>query len=416
MKPAGAEGKGKREATTAPFEFCKVCNLNHNQGRRHRYFPNHVKALSRFLSRFQDKLSELRFFLKNPSPLRPTPSSGKAVRPYLLQRKFLCHPYHLSSCFSCSCNAIYHLASSEHLKKLKNFLWKYGGGMDRVSSFIISEVDLLKWEKKCEASKIAHPILCDVSIGGPMSSKDIHNDFSCKNKNTSVDNSVLSFEQTISPGVPPLQSDTIDVKTRLLVNDAEVPACSSSNSVLVSLNKGEVLEVNALLVFIDTSLISFTFYFFSTSEGHEAYVGRDMHPPWLEDNENVDLIPGDKKVLSLNTSVKGGASRKLNPKRVGAAWAEKRRVELEMEKSGQMVASDYDDNWLPNFGRVWQDGTRKDSRKEFEREKYQSCDADLEVSIKLQPYISKRMMVTSDVFSGTLRCLLRGEAEIGCLR
>lgn len=117
-----------------------------------------------------------------------------------------------------------------------------------------------------------------------------------------------------------------------------------------------------------------------------------MHPPWLEENENVDLIPGDKKVLSLNTSVKGGTSRKLNPKRVGAAWAEKRRVELEMEKSGQMVDSDYDDNWLPNFGRVWQEGTRKDSRKEFEREKYQSRNADPEVSTKLQPYISKRMV------------------------
>jgi hypothetical protein len=59
--------------------------------------------------------------------------------------------------------------------------------------------------------------------------------------------------------------------------------------------------------------------------------------------------------------------RKLNPKRVGAAWAEKRRAELEMEKEGEIVPITSDSSWLPNFGSVWQSGTRKESRKEFEK-------------------------------------------------
>lgn len=41
-----------------------------------------------------------------------------------------------------SSNAINHLASAEHLKNLKHFLWKYGGGMDRLDTFRISEDDL----------------------------------------------------------------------------------------------------------------------------------------------------------------------------------------------------------------------------------------------------------------------------------
>lgn len=41
----------------------------------------------------------------------------------------------------------------DHLKSLKNFLWKYGGGMDRLDSFRISDVDLAKWEKKCKLLK-----------------------------------------------------------------------------------------------------------------------------------------------------------------------------------------------------------------------------------------------------------------------
>lgn len=41
-------------------------------------------------------------------------------------------------------NAVEHLASEEHWKRVKGFMWKYGGGMDRVDSFRITEVDRAK--------------------------------------------------------------------------------------------------------------------------------------------------------------------------------------------------------------------------------------------------------------------------------
>ena len=63
------------------FEFCKVCNLNHDQGPRHKYFPNHKKSLATFLSRFQKKISDIRFFLKSPTTLRPE---------YASQNRFWC--------------------------------------------------------------------------------------------------------------------------------------------------------------------------------------------------------------------------------------------------------------------------------------------------------------------------------------
>jgi hypothetical protein len=47
-----------------------------------------------------------------------------------------------------SAKAISHLASEEHLKKLKHFMWKYGGGMDRVDTFRISEADAAKVSAK----------------------------------------------------------------------------------------------------------------------------------------------------------------------------------------------------------------------------------------------------------------------------
>jgi hypothetical protein len=46
--------------------------------------------------------------------------------------------------FYCSKNGIYHLASSEHLKGVKDFLRKHGGGMDQVDSLRISDDVLAK--------------------------------------------------------------------------------------------------------------------------------------------------------------------------------------------------------------------------------------------------------------------------------
>ncbi|KAI9177204.1 hypothetical protein LWI28_012309 [Acer negundo] len=57
------------------FEYCKVCKRNHNERQRHKYFPSHTKSLSNFLSRFQNKITDIRFFLKNLSVLSPEHAS-----------------------------------------------------------------------------------------------------------------------------------------------------------------------------------------------------------------------------------------------------------------------------------------------------------------------------------------------------
>jgi hypothetical protein len=103
-------------------------------------------------------------------------------------------------------------------------------------------------------------------------------------------------------------------------------------------------------------------------------------PPWLETYEESDRHHGTGKGLDVNSLISHSnpsrKSQKLNSKRVGAAWAEKRKIELEMEKRGEIATNGCTDDWLPNFGRVWQSGTRKESRKEFEKEKQRFIRAD----------------------------------------
>ncbi|KAK8465751.1 hypothetical protein PHAVU_009G166301 [Phaseolus vulgaris] len=138
----------KQQTQKSEFEFCKACGINHDQGLRHKYFPNHKKSLSTFLSRFRKKLSDVRFFLNAPIPLNPQLASRNRFWCVFCDQDIHEH----SSSFACA-NAIRHLASALHLKNLKHFFWKYGAAADQLDAFMFSDDDVTKWEKKCVARK-----------------------------------------------------------------------------------------------------------------------------------------------------------------------------------------------------------------------------------------------------------------------
>ncbi|BFG32306.1 hypothetical protein CerSpe_185800 [Prunus speciosa] len=185
----------KKNKKRYEFEYCVVCKLNHDQGPSHKYIPSHTKSLSTFLSRFQDKLTDVRFFLKNPTPLRPDLASRNRLWCVFCDADI----DELDSSFACS-NAINHLASAEHLKNLKHFLWKYGGGMDRLDTFRISEDDLAMWEKKCKSLK-SEAVPCGEKSRGPTfgPSNDIHNELKYGIIDTFENNSNSSFSNGVMP-------------------------------------------------------------------------------------------------------------------------------------------------------------------------------------------------------------------------
>ncbi|XP_054795666.1 TITAN-like protein [Prosopis cineraria] len=412
------------------FEFCKVCNLNHNQGLRHKYFPSHKKSLSTFLSRFRKKFSDISFFLKNPTILRLEHAS---------RNRFWCvfcdtDVDELASSFACA-NAINHLASVNHLKNLKQFSWKYGGAMDQLEAFTVSDADVAKWEKKCMTLQ-KEAVLSSEECHGEVSgtSSDIHNQFNHGN----IDKFDITYSHSVnshpSNSVLPLQYHTNE--------------CQVSNSGISGTSNACVLPYyNTSSLLSETSSGANSFHYkdfvgschalrcsgrqwsgdgcsstdevprdrrmlskessceglpdpipfsYGCAEKVGSNVPSEAPPPWLTDGLHIH----DKPILgdldsSLNKSRK---SRKLNPKRIGAAWAERRKIELEMEKRGETVRKEYDANWLPNFGRLWQSGTRKESRKEFEREKQKlfRVEVEPEIPIKIQPYVSKRMKMDNN--------------------
>ncbi|PKU81442.1 hypothetical protein MA16_Dca015847 [Dendrobium catenatum] len=427
--------KKKGESGGESFEFCEVCNLNHDQGRRHRYFPKHSRTLANTLSRFQNKLSELQFFIRNPSFLRSEHAALNRIWCVFCALDIS----EIGDYFVCG-NAIRHLASELHFWNLKRYLWKHGGGIDRVDLFRVSEADLLKWEKGCEALKNVASSSSEGPIGpvlGPSKDIQFKHELNSNKMDSFNNHSISSFSSNVSHPVLPLQIYTNENYGVCHPNDngSATAAHVDKDSIPLSLglrgnvsldHMGGLESVDRHLTGVECKRVDFkgkrghvetVVYNIGTdyresngalqmltpialpSEGSPANVHTGGLPPWLDmcDEREKSLLNFGAHMNNHAPLAHKGKSKKLNPKRVGAAWAEKRRIELEMEKTGEIVKDSVDANWLPNFGRVWQAGTRKESRKEFERENKKMFKDVLhsEASSMLQPYISKRMRMGS---------------------
>ncbi|KAL2253886.1 TITAN-like protein [Sesamum indicum] len=416
--------KKKNSNEQQQFEYCEVCRLNQNQGRRHNYFPNHKTSLATLLTRFQSKLTDVKFFLKTPMLLRPEHAhQNRLWCPFCS-----CDILELDSHFACG-NAIEHLASVEHWKSVKGFMWKYGGGMDRLDLFRISEVDYAKWEKKCRSLKTeASKVKSVVPVVEPLN--NIHNELNADCVNSFQENNVNVLNFSVTNGVVPLHSYTneraqvsgsvlsslseagpslhnmsggIQVRhAEYLKNSTDYMEnrhCSNSlareSSSCGYLTSGSVYPGVRIANGEDISLgfPKLTQISSTSQEGIEGNVHTGAPPPWFDATKGNKPDLAWKPELRGHVSSKAGKSSKLNQRRVGAAWAERRKLELELESKGGHVNNNFDANWLPNFGRVWQSGTRKESRKEFQAENKATHKADhqSEMLMPLQPYISKRM-------------------------
>ncbi|KAI5404638.1 hypothetical protein KIW84_051699 [Lathyrus oleraceus] len=420
---------GTKEKKKIEFEFCKICNINYNQGIRHKYFPKHKISLSTFLSRFQSKLSDVRSFLKTPTPLSPQLASRNCFWCVFCDQDI----NELDSSFACE-SAIHHLASVEHVNNLKHFFWKYGGAMDQLDLFKVSDNDVAKWEKRCAALKKEASLQSEGSPGavfGPSS--DIHNQLNSGNIDSFENIYSHSMKSYPSNVVLPLHCHTnkyqvsssghsgvgntglLDIDKSSLPSEAGSSAnplalqdfavgrsshslpCNGGQWSSDGYTSNKVLLDNGKVVNNESSqqgIQMLTRISIVPAENSGGNVHSGAPPPWFETTEGVPIHskPVSRDLVSqLN---KSGKHKKLNPKRVGAAWAEKRKIEMEMEKRGEIVRNECDPNWLPNFGRVWQSGSRRESRKEFEKEKQEllNVETQSELPIKIQPYVSKRMV------------------------
>uniref|UniRef100_A0A7N0SXC1 TITAN-like protein n=1 Tax=Kalanchoe fedtschenkoi TaxID=63787 RepID=A0A7N0SXC1_KALFE len=378
--------KKRKAAATGDFEFCKVCKRHHQDGNRHQYFPKHLTSLSSFLARFQSKLSDVRFFLSNPMVLLPQHASRNRLWCVFCDSDI----DEIGSTFACS-SAIRHLASADHLKSLKSFCGKM-------------EV----WKRKCnllQRGALAADEEKGAAIYGPPN--DIHYQIDSLGINNSLDHSTMSTcgSNNSNDVVMPLQRYTNE-NNQVWVSRMDQTVSFESgyhqNGISFAFQPGmqHVSSSSGVKHNADCQYLRQIPLVPVEATGN---VHTGAHPPWLElvSNEEI-LVQGSGAAHAKPYSQKSGKSRKLNPKRVGAAWAEKRKIEIELEKRGEISTEKPDESWLPNFSRVWQAGSRKESKKEFEMEKQKvEVVSQPEMPVDMQPYVSKRMVQSTmeSVFS-----------------
>ncbi|KAL0364462.1 UNVERIFIED_CONTAM: TITAN-like protein [Sesamum angustifolium] len=390
--------KKKNSNEQQQFEYCEVCRVNHNQGRRHNYFPNHKTSLATLLTRFQSKLSDVKFFVKTPMLLHPDHAhQNRLWCPFCN-----CDVLELDSHFACD-NAIEHLASVEHWKSVKDLCGSTEAEWTASTCFVF-----LRWITPSytnERAQVSGSVLSSVSEAGPSlhnmsggiqgrdaeylkNSTDYMENCPCSNSLASECSSYGYLASgSVYPGVRIANGEDISLGNFLI--------CLVFFEFLVFIYLlNVVVPVFICLSVFCTGFPKLTQISSTSQEGIEGNVHSGAPPPWFDGTKGNQPDLARKPELKGHVSSKAGKSSKLNPKRVGAAWAERRKLELELERKGGHVNNNFDANWLPNFGRVWQSGTRKESRKEFQTENKATHKADhqSEMLMPLQPYISKRMV------------------------
>ncbi|KAL9243393.1 hypothetical protein vseg_017286 [Gypsophila vaccaria] len=427
------EEKKKGEEEDEVYEYCKVCRINQKQGRKHKYMPRHNNTLSSLLTRFLHKLSLLQHSLSHPTFFLPQHVSSSSS-----SSSFWCifcdfDVDDTASSFARG-NVIEHLASQDHLKNVKHFLWKYSGGSHKVDSFRVTEAEFAKWEKKCEVLKhkatspsgIHHGSLCgelnDIRPNNAMLNNFDKNNIHFVEPNLS--NNVLPLQYNTNENYQVCRSDISEAgkvgpsytdyglqmpqasehglntwSSTYIDNGSAHPFPSCPPKFLADGLAYKAVHENQNATNTTEPYCngyqSLTRITSGKAGDDKGNVYSGATPPWLEGTDPTIINIGQSTTTRSNGAQKNSRkTSKLNPNRVGAAWAEKRRKEMEMEKRGEIVANTSAPDWLPNFGSVWQSGSRKESMKHFKKETVSvpKADSQIEAEIGVKPYISKRMV------------------------
>ncbi|KAL2652441.1 hypothetical protein R1flu_020569 [Riccia fluitans] len=436
------------------YQFCRVCRQNHDQGKGHRFATKHKQRLDALLKKTLKDVQEVRFFLKNAIRLKANFGNSS---------KFWCHfceqeIHNDKSGFACE-QTIRHLASKQHLGAVKKFWFENGGDVSKQPAFYITYSDFGKWEEACTA--LAPEDATDLT-GKELN--NIHSERSVTHATSAENVSQSSVVCGSSLAVKPLSILTDQsFLYRRPVNGKVQPAAAVSGQpwadrlsdgqpkklqleLQVRINGvnllGETHAQTGQVVTLDGSMENRDSRGGVTASVRqtESALGQNLTtirapalnpgqgnvhsgalPPWLKASSGQQrgvpaaVADAPNPSLPLSRTQQGKLAKLRNPNRVGAAWAEKRRAEMERERRGELVEKSVPDSsaWLPRFGRVWQSGSRRETRKEFEAEKRsegrwkssakskRSSDVTSRAP-EIRPYVSKRLRTTGGVLVASL--------------
>ncbi|CAH3164253.1 unnamed protein product [Porites evermanni] len=354
------------------FLFCPVCRLNHDQGRKHIYTRKHKTLLGKILLKFGKKVDEARKFLKKPSVEDGELEPGS---------RFWCHfcgenvDKHVTDRqVSIKYGGVFeHFASEGHRKNVHKYWWENGADKNFKDKFLVDR-DTFNSYKEGVDKKLQE-------FEAEMEQKRQKAVSQIKQKE--VTQAFISQQPPQIQVTPEIVYKTVQNEQGVLQNPT---GWHEGQRVwgggIVKYRSGSNQWFPWLMDSVDSATMvgsvaadSASAPKFQTAEAYgenltcigipelkkgEGNVHTGATPPWLrEDDDDEEGASADNHVIgpSFDAFKKHAERMKKinhkNPHRVGANFDRKKETS---------------EDWLPSFGRVWNQGPRWQSRHDYRRE------------------------------------------------
>ncbi|XP_031558968.1 coiled-coil domain-containing protein 84-like [Actinia tenebrosa] len=359
------------EQSSKDFAFCVLCRKNHDQGRKHIYSKKHKKALENVLLKFGKKVDEVRKYLHNPSvqdgELEPGAKfwchfCGEDVNKHVTDRRV-----------SITYGGVFeHFASKNHHKKLHSFWREHGAEKEKKSAFLVTNEQYIRFKEGVDKALKEHEEVMEkkrekeaekikqIEVKQKRESqqppeirpqqplviyKTVQNEFGIQQNPTGWHEGFRVW----GGGIFKYRQGSDQWYPWEMDKEEGVPGNTSNAGVGLSSPRGiqTAKAFGSNLTCIDIKGLG-------QGEGN-IYSGAT--PPWLRDDDDDN---DDKKETCIGPSLEDfqkHVQRKKksaqNPNRVGANFEREKQT---------------DEEWLPSFGRVWNQGPRWQSRHEFRNE------------------------------------------------
>jgi len=386
--------------------FCTPCNLSHTQGKGHIYSKKHQEKLEIYLNRQCEKIKSLKYFLKNPIRIsHATLPDGT-------------NPNKNFWCFACDCDidnsknnflcfeALKHLSGNKHKRKVEAF-WKECGAYlikdvlkKTKAKFCVGKpkyIEFLRLIKSYDVDEVQEdaPITTDdiqklytnslipslssstngKFVPAPSDSKvykTVKNTLGILQNPTGWNN----YERVWGGGIVKFRKegqwlpwpidldDESDQSGQGVMGGWNVQSKPQEEQPRLEILKGIDHNQKIQIQGFGSNLTSLGTISLSPGEGN---VHTGATPPWLLDNSG--------KLRRIPTRSDQRRRNSKQPQKLG--W--------DIIRTGQITAGR---NFLPNYGGVWESGSRSESRIKFqEKEKLEeiSESAALAKVITIQP-------------------------------
>ncbi|CAM6040879.1 unnamed protein product [Sphagnum compactum] len=376
------------------YRYCSVCRQNHQQGKGHKYSTKHKQRLTQLLSKAHKRIQEIRVFLLNnnvSSRLQPPQEDHQQ------QRKFWCHfceqevveEKHISFMWG---DVIQHLASAEHVAAVKAFWSEHGADVAKRHLYVLSEEDLEKWKEACEV-----PIAATAAAAG-----EVRNNGKERVETNNIHSNMAHFSEGRLFKLESRQSVSLVASIGTVQPLSVLTLGSLQNH--GSAGTGDFCAATVHEHQPQSSMLDLTSISCPPAQAGEGNVHSGATPPWLKSTDYGQGSSANTNKTLLSSTQERRLACMRPPNRVGAAWAEQRRIEIEREERGKETNDSVDQQdgamWLPNFGRVWQSGPRGATLKEFKSERRKEAKSlgrplgkrratGSDGMVELKPYVSK---------------------------